>query len=224
MSLLKISILHHMIKKNESTTSDELLLSKPTNLQAIDYICENGKCQDTKAIYEHLKKHEASNIYKETIGSITSELINQKILENKKSADGNSFRLITDKEKETLDNTTSHDNINNIENNDNQSDPSININPQTFIYIEEQDITQEISPFREPAINSDALKPLLQLIRETEPVINLDLGTSLAPNKKDHLHHNQKQINRLHAQISALKSHLKCEVSTMNNRIDLLPK
>ena len=88
-----------MIKKNESTTSDELLLSKPTNLQAIDYICENGKCQDTKAIYEHLKKHEASNIYKETIGSITSELINQKILENKKSADGNSFRLITDKER-----------------------------------------------------------------------------------------------------------------------------
>ena len=47
------------------------------------------------AIYEYLKKTEASNIDKETIGNIITELINQKTLENKKSAYGDSFRLIT---------------------------------------------------------------------------------------------------------------------------------
>ena len=35
------------------------------------------------AIYEYLKKTEASNIDKGTIGNIITELINQKILENK---------------------------------------------------------------------------------------------------------------------------------------------
>ena len=56
-----------------------------------------------------------------------------------------------------------------------------------------------------------------------EPVTNPDLHTPLQSNKKDHFQHDQQQIvNRLEAQISALKSHLKCEVSTMNSRIDLL--
>ena len=63
------------------------------------------------AIYEYLKKTEASNIDKGTIGNIITELINQKILENKKSAYGDSFRLITDQEKDTSDETTSPDNI-----------------------------------------------------------------------------------------------------------------
>ena len=56
-----------------------------------------------------------------------------------------------------------------------------------------------------------------------EPVRNPDLHTPLSSNKKDHFQHDQQQtINRLEAQISALKNHLKCEVSTMNSRIDLL--
>ena len=63
------------------------------------------------------------NIDKEAIGNIILELINQKLLQNKESAYGDSFRLITDKEKETLDETKSHDNIDNIQNKDNQSDP-----------------------------------------------------------------------------------------------------
>ena len=36
--------------KNESITSDELLLFKPKILQAIDYIREKRKCPDTNAI------------------------------------------------------------------------------------------------------------------------------------------------------------------------------
>ena len=121
------------------------VLFKLKILQAIDDIRQKRKRPDTNAIYEHPKKTEASNIDKETISNIISELINQKILENKKSAYEDSFGLITDKVKETLDKTTSHDNIDNIENNDNPSDPDININPQRFTYRGEQDITQEMS-------------------------------------------------------------------------------
>ena len=113
---------------NESTTSDELFLFKPKLLQAVEYIREKRKRPDTNTIYEHLKKTEASNIDKKTIGSIISELINQKILGNKKLIYGDSFRLITDKEKDTLDEITSTDNIDYIDKNDSQSDPGININ------------------------------------------------------------------------------------------------
>ena len=84
--------------------------SKQKILQAIEYIREKRKRPDTNAIYEHLKKTGASNIDKETIGNIISELINQKMLENKKSTYGDAFRLITDKGKDTLDELTSPDN------------------------------------------------------------------------------------------------------------------
>ena len=70
--------------KNEPITSDELFLFKPKISQAIEYVCKKRKRPDTNAIYEHLKKTEASNVDKETISNIISELINQKITENKK--------------------------------------------------------------------------------------------------------------------------------------------
>ena len=54
--------------------------------------------------------------------------------------------------KDTLDETTSSDNI---KNKDEQSHRGININPQPFTYRNEQDITQEISPIRQPVINQD---------------------------------------------------------------------
>ena len=109
--------------KNESITYDELLLFKPKILQANDYIREKRKRPDTNGTHEYLVKTKLSNVDKEEIGNIILELINQKILQNKKSAYRESFRLITDKEKKTLDETTSHDNIDNIQNKDNQSDP-----------------------------------------------------------------------------------------------------
>ena len=112
-------------------------------------------------------------------------MINQKTLENKKWTHGDSFRLITDKEKDTLDEITSPDNIDKIDKNDDQSDSGININTQPFIYRNENDITQEISPIRETVINLDVHNPLAQPIRETEPVTNPDLHTTLPSNKRD---------------------------------------
>ena len=103
----------------------------------------------------------------------------------------------------------------------------MNTNFQPFTYRNEQDIIQEISPIRKPVINPDVHNPLLQPIRETELVINPDLPKlvtdPLPSNKNDHFQHNQQRIiNRFEVKISALKSHLKCKVSTMNYKIDLL--
>ena len=134
--------------KNESTTSKELFLFKAKILQAIKYIREKRKRPDTNAIYEHLKKTEASKIDKETIGNIISELINQKILEKKKLTYGDSFRLITDKEKDTLNEITSPDNIDNIDKNENQSDPGININTQPFTYRNEEILLEKFQPIK----------------------------------------------------------------------------
>ena len=113
-------------------------------------------------------------------------------MEIKKSVHGDSFRLMTEKEKETLDERTSHNNIDNIDNNDNQSDPGIIFNPKLFTYRDEPDITQEISPIREPVINPDVHNPLPRPSTETEPVINHDLHTPLPSNKKDHFQHDQQ--------------------------------
>ena len=68
--------------------------------------------------------------------------MSQKILQNKKSTYGDSFRLITDKEKDTLDGIASPDNIDKIDKNDSHSDPGIKINTQPFTYKNENDITQ----------------------------------------------------------------------------------
>ena len=77
---------------SESITSDQLLIFKPKNLRAIDYIREKRRRPDTNVIYDHLKIIEASNIDKERIGNIIPELINQKISKNKKSVYEDSFR------------------------------------------------------------------------------------------------------------------------------------
>ena len=115
--------------KTESVTADEPLLLKPKIKQAIDYIRNKRKNPDENAIYEHLSETETSNKDKETIRNIISELINQNILKNKNLSYEDSFYLKTKKEKVTLKETTSRDNI---ENNDNQSDPSTNIDSQSF--------------------------------------------------------------------------------------------
>ena len=137
--------------KTESVTADEPLLLKPKIMQAIDYIRNKRKNPDENSIYEHLSEHLSetgtSNKDKETIRNIISELINQNILKNKNLSYEDSFYLKTKKEKMTLKETTSRDNI---ENNDNQSDPSTNIDSKSFACRDEEDVTEESSPIREP--------------------------------------------------------------------------
>ena len=126
-----LNITSHYI--NESIpSSDEILLFKSKILQAIKFIREKKKRLDLNSIYERFGKSGASNISKDTMYSIISELIKQKVLENKKSAYGDSFHIIAETDTKNSEQLT-FCNINNCDHQSNQDDSSTNIiNPKPF--------------------------------------------------------------------------------------------
>ena len=72
-----------------------LLLFKPKVLNAINKICESRKRPDDDSIIDYIIKTEASNVDKPLLVSITNELINQNLIENKKTRQGlDSFHLV----------------------------------------------------------------------------------------------------------------------------------
>ena len=64
------------------------LLFKPKVLNAINKIRESKKRPDNDSILDYIIKTEASNVDKPLIISITNELINQNLIENKKTRQG----------------------------------------------------------------------------------------------------------------------------------------
>ena len=72
-----------------------LLLFKPKVLNAINKICKSRKRPDDDSIIDYIIKTEASNVDKPLLISITNELINQNLIENKKTRQGlDSFHLV----------------------------------------------------------------------------------------------------------------------------------
>ena len=71
------------------------LLFKPKVLNAVNKIRESKKRSDNDSILDYIIKTEASNVDKPLIISITNELINQNLIENKKTRQGlGSLRLV----------------------------------------------------------------------------------------------------------------------------------
>ena len=64
------------------------LLFKPKVLNAINKIHENKKRPHVDSILDNIIKTEASNVDKPLIISITNELMNQNVIENKKNRQG----------------------------------------------------------------------------------------------------------------------------------------
>ena len=61
---------------------------KPKVLNAINKIRESKKRPDNYSILDYIIKTEASNVDKPLIISITNELVNQNLIENKKTRQG----------------------------------------------------------------------------------------------------------------------------------------
>ena len=160
---------------------------------------EKKKRPDLNSIYEHFCKSGGSNISKDTIHSIISELIKQNVLENKKSAYGDAFRIIgeTDiKSSEQLTFCNINGNCDHQSNQDDSGTSIINLQPFT---VEEQDVTPPPSP-----------------TNEITPEITLNVNTPLPQNKSNiSFEEHQQFIYRIEAQMPVLKSHMKCELSTM---------
>ena len=149
---------------------------------------EKKKRPDLNSIYEHFCKSGASNISKDTIHSIISELIKQNVLENKKSAYGDAFRIIgeTDiKSSEQLTFCNINGNCDHQSNQDDSGTSIINLQPFT---VEEQDVTPPPSP-----------------TNEITPEITLNVNTPLPQNKSNiSFEEHQQFIYRAEEQMSAL--------------------
>ena len=63
-------------------------LFKPHVLSAIDIIREKKKCPDVDSIFNHIVKGSTTNIDRDVVESFLIELINQKIISNKKTSSG----------------------------------------------------------------------------------------------------------------------------------------
>ena len=114
--------------------------------------------------YEHFSKSEASNIGKDAVYSIVPELIKQKILENKKSAYGDSFRIIAERDIKSSEQLRFCNINDNCDHQSSQDDSGTSIiNPQPFI-VDEQDVTPPPSLTNKiaPGITSNVNTPLPQ--------------------------------------------------------------
>ena len=75
-------------EKQSDDTRSMFLLFKPKVLNAINNIRESKKRPDNDSILDYIIKTEASNVDKPLIISITNKLINQNLIENKKTREG----------------------------------------------------------------------------------------------------------------------------------------
>ena len=75
-------------EKQSDDTRSMFLLFKPKVLNAINNIRESKKRPDNDSILDYIIKTEASNVDKLLIISITNKLINQNLIENKKTREG----------------------------------------------------------------------------------------------------------------------------------------
>ena len=82
-------------EKQSDDAHSMFLLFKPKVLNAINKIRESKKRPDNDSILDYIIKTEASNVDKPLIISITNELINQSLIENKKTRQGlDSFHFV----------------------------------------------------------------------------------------------------------------------------------
>ena len=162
--------LRHTTKSLQYTTFH---LFKPHVLSAIENIREKKKCPDVDSIFNHVTKGSAANIERDLVESILIELINQKIIPNKKTSSGCDSFYSSDK---------SANNSGILENSKNQ-------------------------------VNLDASQISLK-----DPVLPVNVETPQLKHVIQNKNKPEEEINtlKLEAQISALRSYMKCELSAMN--------
>ena len=82
-------------KKQSDNAHSMFLLFKPKILNAINKTLESKKRPDDDSILGYIVKTEASNVDRFLIISVTNELVNQNLIENKKAQQGlDSFHLV----------------------------------------------------------------------------------------------------------------------------------
>ena len=117
---------------------------------------------------------------------------------------GDSFCIIAETDTKSSEQLTFCNINDNCGHQSNQDDSGTSIiNPQPFT-VDEQDVTPPSSPTNEIA-----------------PEIASNVNTPLPQNSTSFEEH-QQFIDRIEAQMSSLKNHMKCKLSTMSSKIDSL--
>ena len=169
-------------------------------MDAIDIIRNRKKRADASSIYEQISKSEASNIDRITIDKIIDEMLEKNIIISKKSAYGDSFRKTAEKSEEN-----ENENIESMVENQNE-DQTESENNRKELHKPAEDI------------NLCAHTPSINQISDTSLMKeNVNLLKS-----KDITRKEDQQIRTLEAQLAALKSHLKCEITNVNSKIETI--
>ena len=102
----KLNIIDEQPYKKKCSESSEFGIFKPQRLAAIDHINDiSHKRPDLDAIFDFIKKSTASNIDKEAIRAFIAQVLEQKIIVNKRSQSGkDSYRRITINDPSIFDN------------------------------------------------------------------------------------------------------------------------
>ena len=191
-------------------------------LEAIDHLKGiSHKHPDVDSIFDFITRTTASNITKKALADIITDLVKQNIIVNKKFINGrDSFRRNTEVFS-TTDETSDIDNIQ-LQNEKGQKDnnePNNSVQQPTHSFIETDIHTLCSSQQLAPENSTDTT--LLNTITEISLSVPTDIQTPItASNLNDTSKFTQKSMLKIEAQLSALKSYVDCELSTLTSKID----
>ena len=181
------------IASDESDRNNDIDILKPKILDAIDQIRQRKKHPDADSIYDFIARTGATNINRELVEVVIEELIAKNDVFNKKTAQGqDSFYKVNEKEV-----------------------PLPNASPSI-----------EISNTQSPIISdNEILEPSEEEPRDSDKTSNTILDIQTPTLQKSLSYENletPQDIRNIRVQFSVLKSHVMCELSSLNQKISSL--
>ena len=185
--------------------STEFSLFKQKILEVIDTIRTKKKRADINSIYKQLCRNQASNIDEKAIARFVSELTKLNEIVNKKTNYDDSFSKVickADKQVTTL-----------LANMTSEIDSTLPIDCSICTPANEFSKSNDNT-------NQNDLETEDENISEVTPFINNTDCTPMISNEKNVSRKKDKQIERVEAELGAIKSHLKCEIGNMISKIE----
>ena len=178
--------------ESDRNCSNDLGILKPKILDAIDQIRQRKKRPDTDSIYDFIARSCATNINKELLEVVIEELIAENDIFNKKTAQGlDSFYKLNEKEFPSP-----------------NASPSIEISNTQLSFASDNEI---LEPSEEEPRDFD--KTSNTIIDIQTPTLQKSLSYENLGTPQD--------IRNIRVQFSVLKSHVMCELSSLNQKINL---
>ena len=180
-------------------------LFKPKILEAIDTIRTKKKRGDVNSIYKEFCRNQATNIDEKTVARFVSELIKLNEIVNKKANYGDSFSKDINKVDKQV--TTLLANM------------TLKIDTTSSI---DRSICTTASEFSKSNDNTNEndLQTEDENISEVTPFLKNTVCTPMISTEKNVSRKEGKQIERVEAELAAMKSHLMYEITNMNSKIE----